>query len=346
MYGIAHPPLPGDNEMEWPRFLNREDSSGPEALAPPPLPGTSRLARTLNIVKRAPRVSTAAVAVFTMAAAGSAVLLAGVLSTHIPHPAAPAGLNEVADALHIVEQLETRLGYAGGLASHVQDIAGAIDGEVSAPSASVTAAAGDDATLVILRDLPTRAMLSASLPVGEGAWSEAAANPDQPVLTPRDGIDQLLTASAVEDLSSGLTLGGLNLDLRDGAVAAAEQAPAEQVTGSLSDTREAEAKPAKRTRHAHSRRAYKYARADGGRRRHGDRDDDTATAKSAAPSQQETKAATAEAAEKDANGEAKPAGPLAKFFAWLKGGSKTQPANVAEPSHDSPPGGYGLAPQQ
>jgi hypothetical protein len=286
------------------------------------------------------------VAAITMAAAGSAVLLAGVLSKHTPHSAPPAGLNEVADALQIVEQLETRLGYAGGLAGHVQDFAGATDGELSAPSATATAAAGDDATLVILRDLPTRAMLSASLLVGESAWAEAAANPNQPVLTPRDGIDQLLTASAVEDLSSGLTLWGLNLDLRDGAVAAAEQSPAEQVTGSLSDTREAEAKSAKRTRHAHSRRAYRYARADGGRRRHGDRDDDAAIAKSAAPSQQETKAATAEAAEKDANGEAKPAGPLAKFFAWLKGGSKTQPASVPEPPDTSPPGGYGLVPQQ
>ena len=349
MPGVFHEASIDEGGNEFPRFLNRVRTEDPALPSPPPLPRQPWIAR--GLVLRAGIASAASLAAVALASAAF-------LATAPSHIAPPVALvedhdqprDEVADAVEIVTAFETRLGYAPNLASQ-------LDGQLDAPLDTVAAgaftatadattvrtateSADDPVALMILRNLPEKAAFPAGEFGGTGVWVMASGQPDHLVMTP--GTDS--PAPVITDVEmisrSGQSLGIVQLPLRKSTDAAvAEVATPLKIEANASGSGADEATPLKRRDRLHARKTVKLAHIDVRPKRRIKRGDDALKAKPSDPQ--------AARASDDANGsagenapEAKPPGPLTKFFAWLKSGAKKPATEVEQPS------ALGLAPQE
>ena len=301
----------------FPRFLSRDDGAVPVIVQPPLIPRPAWPFSNAVLSSR-PRTFIVFAAIGVPALASAAFLVAPpsgaprqrlVTLITVQAPVTPPDTTsaEIASAVEIVAQLETRLGYASNLSGHAQDFK--MDGSDRSQEAI-----GDSQNLLVEPDaVPLLPVFGTQPPpVDENAWKVAASNPEFVVLTPNDETDVPTSEGALQTRAAA-TLSVLNLDLGSTGTRRAARKAVADASGD-----ETESAPQSRPR-AHKRKARPAATQGA--------DEEEAPKKRVRrpkiakaknvwnPQEPESPDASAVAdAEKDA-----PKSSLAKLLLWLKG---------------------------
>ncbi len=349
----------GGNDHEFPRFLNRERSSDPSLPQPPPLPHRAWgkpaiIANNVNL-----RVVIGACASFGAVAAVTSVLFTNAQYHHVQNyndqyqtallvPPPVEQRDDVKDVVapaveHAIEPVienlpvdEARLGYASNLVVQLDALARdamspdrlALE-QLAATAATETASARpapeqhDDAVaLMILGNHPGIATVSAG--DAGGASAMAAGEPGPVVMTTVPGLQEAVVAGVEMISQSGQSSSAGEMPIAgsdDRAMAEAAVPPvvvAPEPAANAGDAAPAAATlPVKRQHRQYASKADNSAAADGRAQRRAKRADDALKIKPPhPPTDSQVPASVAGASTTDE----KPAGPLTKFFAWLKSG--------------------------
>lgn len=326
MSDVSHEASTGESESEFPRFLNRDQPEQPSHLQPPPLPRPP-LRRGVSIVRFAGATTLCAIAI------ASAPLLTAKRAPEATAVTPPAGRglqrelhDDIADAVEIVAALESRLSFGANLPAQ-SSVPGA-DTVAGLNVEDTRSAESDPLAVMLMRALPEAVAFPAAAPIGVRVWGAAARNAETVLMSIGGGAEPVISDSEIlarSDFASGADVLPQSAD-----GGASEREPVKAAAASADG--DTAAKPVKRQR-VHVRKVATVAHdvpRSKRRVRHGD---DAYKARNNDPSPVQKDASTAELEPE------KPAGPISKFFAWLKGGAKKTPAE------DDTSTGFGLAPQ-
>ncbi len=340
MQGLAQFEGDGGEDAILPRFLRDETSHG--GPQPPPLPRQAgRIWHLLRAILPSGHLQRSILVGVVTAPVAFATfyLVLPIPARPVPVPiAAERPRNEVADALKVIAALEVRLAFAHDPQTMAAAATATAEGTADA---AATPHEPDPIGLLLLSNVPDGATFVDGLATGPGTWAMAAGSPDQLVTALGDGFDKPALVDVELISRSGVALGTLKLTLQKPvqALPAAQDDGAARVSA---DEDPPEAKPVKRKRH----RAYRVARSNLGGLRQRKVAVDAYQVRHA-PSRPYGAAAQPAAEEANAEGD-KPAGPIAKFFTWLKGGNKKpdEPAVAEEPQEDHIRRGLGMQPAE
>jgi hypothetical protein len=319
--------LGGELSNEFPRFLSRqvEDNA---AFKPPPLPRDPLWVQVCRLMSAAPRPNVLVAAALSLAVpAAAAIVIEGGWGQDqaLQPPSGFAARDEVADAIQIVEQFESRLGYAPNLASLAQgtDTAGPADSLQNLISGVSNPAEFH---------FPENVTASAGGPVDEKAWTWAASDPAQIAMSLSDTqtkaeIEDLLQ----DDLSAGALPAGASVDNETAAMAAIVVS---QVTGASITSGDAGVPPKLQTFIVRTRAIDTVASAEGVRKKRVKRAKDAAKDLGKDLAHAKTLEAADQVDRRDDtaimahnSGEVKKPGVFAKMFSWLKGSKASQPGD-------------------